>query len=84
MELGRSGYQEVSKREWDHCHMKLRQRKEYGIDISTRYMERDQKLEIMIEMDLDVSYEQDETSVEPQEAVGEECGRNSNNCSRTR
>ena len=26
------------------------------------------------EMDLDVSYEQDETSVEPQEAVGEECG----------
>ena len=28
--------------------MKLRQRKEYGIDISTRYMERDQKLEIMI------------------------------------
>ena len=42
MELGRSGYQEVSKREWDHCHMKLRQRKEYGVDISTRYMERDQ------------------------------------------
>ncbi len=45
--------------------MKLRQRKEYGVDILTSYMERDKKL--------DVSYEADETTVEPQEAAGEEC-----------
>ncbi len=30
------------------------------------------------EMDLDVSYELDETTIEPQEAVGEVCGADSN------
>ena len=72
MELGRSGYQKGSIREWDHCHMKLRQRKEHGVDISTSCMERDQKHNDC-EMDLDVSYELDETTGEPQEATGEEC-----------
>ncbi len=36
------------KESGNHCHMKVRQRKEYGVDISTKYMERDQKLEITI------------------------------------